>query len=116
MRDEDLLPDSYYEERRITPRMRSGVLPGAGIWLAEGRYHVAMYGSPAQARLQAAGAILVAGVVFDGSHAERPVRGDAVFDLYSAAELAKAANRRMVETIGWAPIAGNRPDSATSAY
>ena len=105
MRDEELLPDSYYEERRITPRMRGGVLPSAGIWLADGGYQVAVYGSPAQARLQEAGAILVAGVVFDGSHAEGPVRGDAAFDLYPAAELAKTANRRMVETIGWAPIA-----------
>ena len=105
MRDDELLPDSHYEERRITPRVRRGTLPGAGIWLADGGYHVAVYGSPAQALLQEAGAILVAGVVFGGSDAEGPVRGEARFDLYPAAELAKARNRRVVETIGWAPIA-----------
>jgi hypothetical protein len=104
MRDKELLPDSYYEERRITPRLRSGVLPSAGIWLLDGGYHVEVYGGAAQARLQQAGAILVASVVFDGSHAERPMRGVAALELYPAAELAKAGNRRLVESIGWAPI------------
>lgn len=75
MRDEELLPDSFYEERRITPTWRRDALPSAGIWLAEGRYHVAAYGSAAHARLEEVGAILVAGVTFDGSHAERPVGG-----------------------------------------
>jgi len=103
MRDRELLPDSFYEERRITPRWRRGELPSAGIWLAEGRYHVAVYGSPAEERLQEMGAILVAGVAFDGSHAERPVRGDASFDVYPAAELARAGHPRTVEMLGWAP-------------
>jgi hypothetical protein len=103
MRDRELLPDSFYEERRITPKWRQGVLPDAGIWLAEGAYHVAVYGSPAQAALLERGALLVAGVVFDGSHAERPVR-DATLDVYPAAELAKARGRRALEMLGWAPI------------
>src|SRR4051812_29318881 len=101
MRDEELLPGSHYEERRITPRLRSGVLPSAGIWLLGGGYHVAVYGSAAEAGLRDEGALLVAGVVFDGGHGERPVRGDAAFDLYPAAELAKLGNRRLVETMGW---------------
>jgi len=105
MRDKELLPDSFYEERRITPKWRQGVLPNAGIWLAaDGGYHVAVYGSAAQAELVERGALLVAGVVFDGSHAERPVRGDAAFDLYPAAELARARGRRAFEMLGWAPI------------
>lgn len=103
MKDKELLPDSFYEERRITPKWRSGVLPSAGIWLADGRYHVAVYGSEAQERLEEHGAILVAGVAFDGSHAERPVRADATFDVYPAAELPKLGNRRALEMLGWAP-------------
>ena len=104
MKDRELLPDSFYEERRITPKWRQGVLPNAGIWLADGGYHVAVHGTPAQAQLLERGALLVAGVVFDGSHAERPVRGDAAFDLYTAAELAKSRGRRAFEMLGWAPI------------
>jgi hypothetical protein len=50
------------------------------------------------------GALLVAGVVFDGSHAERPVRGDATFDVYRAEDLAKPRSRRALEMLGWAPI------------
>jgi len=104
MKDKELLPDSFYEERRITPKWRQGVLPNAGIWLADGRYHVAVYGSPAQERLVEHGALLVAGVVFDGSHAERPVRGDATFDVYPAEDLAKPRSRRALEMLGWTPI------------
>jgi hypothetical protein len=104
MKDKELLPDSYYEERRITPKWRQGVLPNAGIWLADGGYHVAIYGSPAQEALMERGALLVASLVFDGSHAERPVRGDATFDVYPAAELAKPRSRRAFEMLGWAPI------------
>ena len=104
MKDKDLFPDSFYEERRITPKWRQGMLPNAGIWLADGRYHVAVHGTPAQERLVEHGALLVAGVVFDGSHAERPVRGDATFDMYPAGELAKPLGRRAFEMLGWAPI------------
>ena len=103
MKDRELFPDSFYEERRVTPKWRHGVLPNAGIWLAEGRYHVAVYGSAAQERLEELGAILVAGVAFDGSHAERPVRGAAAFDVYPAAELARRRHPRTLEMLGWAP-------------
>src|SRR3954467_13107887 len=65
MKDKELLPDSFYEERRITPKWRQGVLPNAGIWLADGGYHVAVCGSPAQEALVARGALLVASLVFD---------------------------------------------------
>ena len=104
MKDKELLPDSYYEERRITPRWRQGVLPNAGIWLADGGYQVAVYGSPAEVALMERGALLVASLVFDGTHAERPVRGDATFDVYPAAELAQPRSRRAFEMLGWAPI------------
>jgi hypothetical protein len=104
MKDRELFPDSFYEERRVTPKWRQGVLPSAGIWLAEGSYHVAVYGSAAASALAERGALLVASLVFDGSHAERPVRGDAAFDVYPAAELAKPRGRRAMEMLGWAPI------------
>ena len=104
MKEKELLPDSFYEERRITPRWRQGVLPNAGIWLADGGYHVAVYGSPDQERLMERGALLVASVVFDGSHTERPVRGGAAFYLYPAAAPAKPASRRAFELLGWTPI------------
>jgi hypothetical protein len=32
------------------------------------------------------------------------VRGDATFDVYPAAELAKPRSRRALEMLGWAPI------------
>lgn len=104
MKDKELFPDSFYEERRITPRWRQGTLPNAGIWLADGRYHVVVYGSAAEAELVEHGALLVAGVVFDGSHAERPVRGDATFDLYPSEALANPRGRRALEALGWTLI------------
>lgn len=104
MKEKELLPDSFYEDRRITPKWRQGVLPNAGIWLVDGDYHVAIYDSEAQERLVERGALLVASVVFDGSHAERPVRGDATIGLYPVAGLAKPASRRAFEMLGWTPI------------
>jgi hypothetical protein len=104
MKDRELLPDSFFEERRTTPRWRHGVLPNAGIWLADGGYHVAVRGTPAHQRLVERGALPVADPVFDGSHAERPVRGDATFDLYRAADLARPGSRRAMEMLGWTPI------------
>jgi len=104
MKDKELLPDSFYEERRNTQKWRQGVLPNAGIWLVDGGYRVAVYGGAAQAELVERGALLVASLVFDGSHAERPVRGDASFDVYPAAELAQPRGRRAMEMLGWAPI------------
>jgi hypothetical protein len=50
-----------------------GVAPRAGIFLLEGRYHVAAPLTSAERRLLELGAIAVATVRFDGSHAERPL-------------------------------------------
>jgi len=97
------MPDSFYEERRITVRWRRSTLPPAGIWLVDGRYEVAMYGSPAEETLRERGGILVAGVVFDHNHGERPVTGDVTLDVYPADELPKLGKQRAIETLGWAP-------------
>lgn len=104
MEDRKLIPDSFYEERRIAIRWRQNTLPRAGIWLADGGYEVAVYGSAAEARLQERGAILVAGVVFDRDHGERPVVCDVTLDVYPADDLPKLGKHRAVETLGWAPV------------
>ncbi|HSU15910.1 hypothetical protein [Longimicrobium sp.] len=103
MEDKKLIPDSFYEERRITPKWRHGVLPKAGIWLAGGGYHVAVHGSEAEERLREDGALLIATLVFDGSHADRPVRGDVSLSLYPPGDLPPLGKQRAVENIGWAP-------------
>jgi hypothetical protein len=103
MEDKKLMPDSYYEERRIAIRWRQNTLPSAGIWLVDGRWQVAMYGSPAEEKLREHGGILVAGVVFDRTHGERPVAGDVTLDPYPAADLPKLGKQRAIETLGWAP-------------
>ncbi len=103
MEEKKLIPDSHYEERRITPKRRQGVLPSAGIWLLDGRYRVAEYGSEAEARLRERDALLVANLVFDGSHAERPVRGDVSLTPYPAPALPELGKQRAVEALGWAP-------------
>jgi hypothetical protein len=103
MEDKKLIPDSHYEERRITPRWRQGVLPRAGIWLGGGGYHVAVYGSEAEERLRDAGALLIASLVFDGSHADRPVRGGVSLSLYPPGDLPPLGARRAVENLGWSP-------------
>ena len=103
MEDRKLIPDSFYEERRMTIRWRRNTLPHAGIWLVDGRYEVAAYGSPAEASLLERGALLVAGVAFDRHHGERPVTGDVLLDVIPAAGLPKLGRQRVVETLGWAP-------------
>jgi len=103
MEDSKLMPDSFYEERRMTIRWRQNTLPRAGIWLVDGRYEVAMYGSPAETRLQERGGILVAGVVFDRDHGERPVEGDVTLDVIPADDLPKHGKHRAIEALGWAP-------------
>jgi sorbitol-specific phosphotransferase system component IIA len=103
MEEKNLVPDSYYEERRITPKRRQGELPRAGIWMAGGGYHVAACGSEAEARLQERGALRVASLVFDGSHADRPVRGDVTVDVYPAEELPALGKERAIQMLGWAP-------------
>lgn len=103
MEDRKLIPDSFYEERRMTVRWRQSTLPRAGIWLVDGRYEVAMYGSAAEETLRDRGAILVAGVAFDRDHGERPVAGDLTLDPYPAAGLPRLGGLRAAETLGWTP-------------
>lgn len=104
MKEESLVPDSFYEERRITPKRRQDSLPSAGIYLLDGAWRVEAYGTPGQQALVDAGALLVASLVFDGSHAERPVRGDVLLSLYPADELPPHGKRRAAETLGFPPI------------
>jgi hypothetical protein len=103
MKEKELVPGSAFEERRITPRWRGGVLPNAGIWLLDGIYRVAVYGTEAEAAISEDGGLLVAGVAFYGSHAERPYRGGVVLDLVTDDGLPPLAKRRAAETLGWAP-------------
>lgn len=103
MEDSKLIPDSFYEERRIAIRWRQNTLPHAGIWLLDGRYEVAVYGSAAEATLQERGGILVASVVFDRDHGDRPVTGDVTLGVYPADDLPRLGQQRAVETLGWAP-------------
>ncbi|HEX8904728.1 MAG TPA: hypothetical protein VF771_07805 [Longimicrobiaceae bacterium] len=103
MEEKNLIPDSFYEERRITPKWRHGVLPRAGIWLTGGGYEVAVYGSEAEGRLVERGAILVASLVFDGAVGDRPVRGDVTLELYPPGDLPPLGKERAVQTVGWAP-------------
>jgi hypothetical protein len=105
MKEKELVPGSAYEERRITPKWRAGVLPNAGIWLLDGTFRVAVYGTEAEHAIREEGGVLVAGVTFDGSHAERPYRGGVVLDLVTDDGVAPLARRRAAETLGWAPIA-----------
>lgn len=103
MKEKELVPESFYEERKITPRWRRGVLPNAGIWLLDGRYHVAILGSPAHQKLVDDGALAVASLLFDGAHADRPVRGDLDLVAYPARPI---PSLRAIESLG-APPASN---------
>jgi hypothetical protein len=103
MEDSKLMPDSFYEERRVTIRWRQSTLPRAGIWLAEGRYQVVMHGGSAEARLREQGALFIASVAFDNDHGERPVKGDVTVDVIPADDLPHHGRHRAVESLGWAP-------------
>ena len=54
-----------------------GVGARAGVFLLEGRYHVAGHRSRAERRLLERGAMLVAGLVFEPAEARRAVSGGA---------------------------------------
>jgi len=103
MEDSKLMPDSFYEERRVTVRWRQSTLPRAGIWLVDGRYEVVMHGAPAEARLRERGALFIATVAFDPDHGERPVRGDVLLDVIPADHLPLHGRHRAVESLAWAP-------------
>lgn len=47
----------------------------AGIYLLDGSYHVAVYGTRTEQHLREAGALWVAGLVWDEEEAERSVAG-----------------------------------------
>lgn len=57
---------SHYEDRADEISWARGTLPRSGVFLADGRYHVAPYHSLAARRLVDGGALLVASVSFDG--------------------------------------------------
>lgn len=61
---------AYYAEER-------GVGARAGVFLLEGRYHVANHRSGAERRLLDGGALLVATLVFEPAEARRAVSGGA---------------------------------------
>lgn len=58
--------DSHYEDRVHAPVRARGTLPAAGVYLCAGRFEVAAPHTPAERRLRALGALLVARVSFDG--------------------------------------------------
>jgi hypothetical protein len=60
---------SYAEERGVGAR--------AGVFLLDGRYHVANHASRAERRLTEMGALRVATLVFDAGQARREVSGGA---------------------------------------
>jgi hypothetical protein len=57
---------SHYEDRVRAARPSRGTLPPCGVYLMDGLCHVAPRGGEAERRLRSAGALLVAGVTFDG--------------------------------------------------
>jgi hypothetical protein len=65
LRDKDEF-DSHYEDRVQAPVRARGTLPAAGVYLAGGRFEVAVPHSAAERRLLDAGALLIASVTFDG--------------------------------------------------
>lgn len=103
MEDGKLIPDSFYEERRMSVRWRQSTLPRAGIWLVDGRYEVVMYGTPAEAALRERGALHLASLVFDREHGDRPVTGDVLLDVIPASDLPQLGKQRAIEALGWSP-------------
>lgn len=59
--------ESHYEDLVHARAGRRGTLPAAGVFLAQGRFHVAEYGGAAEHRLRARGAVAVAEVSFGGA-------------------------------------------------
>ncbi|HEX2094998.1 MAG TPA: hypothetical protein VHG28_21545 [Longimicrobiaceae bacterium] len=67
-------PLDYLDQSAVFADER-GVGPRAGIFLLDGRFHVANHWSRAERLLLDRGAVLVASLVFDGVEAERMVSG-----------------------------------------
>lgn len=104
MEKRPLEPNSHYEERRIAPKWKHGVLPSAGIYLLRGDYHVAIPGTPAHAHLVGEGALFVAGLRFDALPMEAAPRDPDVVALY-VSERDRLGSGRTVETLGGPPAA-----------
>jgi len=103
MEKRPLEPDSHYEERRIAPKWQRGVLPGAGIYLLRGDYHVAIPGTPAEDRLIGDGALFVAGVRFDAEPMESAPRDEPDVVALYLSERDRLGSGRTVETLGGRP-------------
>ncbi|HWK88911.1 MAG TPA: hypothetical protein VNP72_02925 [Longimicrobium sp.] len=68
MRPSSVTPEnSHYEDRTRSVAWRRGSLPPAGLYLVDGRLHMAARESVAEQRLLAGGALLVANARFDGA-------------------------------------------------
>lgn len=85
-----------YEDQSSALVWAEGVGGRAGIFLLDGRCHVATERSPAERRLRESGAIHVATLTFDGSHADR--RGGAASE---DLRLDPIAPREAAAKLGW---------------
>ncbi|HEX8692767.1 MAG TPA: hypothetical protein VF746_10125 [Longimicrobium sp.] len=103
MEKRPLDPNWFYEDRRTTPRWRDGVLPSAGLYLLDGAYHAAVYGTAEEQRLFERGALLVAGVRFDGLPMEAPPPAEAHLVSVYPASPSPLGHKRTVERLGWTP-------------
>src|SRR5688572_17655776 len=91
---EDLSPEIAEQQRVGRP---------AGVYLLEGRYHVANRASAAERGLLARGALLVAGLVFRTGAAERAVSGGSPAPAGRATALVPLLNREAAGAIRPSP-------------
>jgi hypothetical protein len=84
-------------------RRRSGIPPRAGIFLLEGRYHVAAPGTEDEARLRGRGALEVAAVTFAGPRTGRPVDGGGPGPDAELAPIPLGGVRGAAAILGWRP-------------
>lgn len=83
-------------------RRRSGIPPRAGIFLLDGRFHVAAPGTDDEARLRDRGALEVAAVTLDAS--PRPLDNGAPGPDATVTPLPLTAGpRTAASTLGWQP-------------
>lgn len=87
-------------------RRRSGIPPRAGIFLLDGRFHVAAPGTDEEARLVERGALEVASVTFAGPRTGRPVDGGGPGPDAAVTPLPVGGTRSAAVSLGWQP-AGN---------
>ncbi|HET6763363.1 MAG TPA: hypothetical protein VFH27_06815 [Longimicrobiaceae bacterium] len=72
-----------------------GSLPAAGIYLLDGGFHVAAFGSRAAQRLAADGALLVARLAFDGDRRESAYPGGTLVPLVATPPSRLSASQRV---------------------